>query len=103
MRDSASCRAEERGRQIPAYPMIATPGPILAGRARRRSDRDRRRPVPGCGNGGSMEITERFPQDLGNLAQNARFPHFHKPPFVPPHKRKDQEARTLRVPARRRV
>jgi hypothetical protein len=26
-----------------------------------------------------MEITERFPQELGNLAQNARFPHFHKP------------------------
>jgi hypothetical protein len=24
-----------------------------------------------------MEITERFPQPLGNLAQNARFPHFH--------------------------
>jgi hypothetical protein len=26
-----------------------------------------------------MEITERFPQELGNLAQNARFPHSHKP------------------------
>src|SRR5882672_9566987 len=24
-----------------------------------------------------METTERFPQHLGNLAQNARFPHFH--------------------------
>ena len=24
-----------------------------------------------------METTERFPQRLGNLAQNARFPHFH--------------------------
>jgi hypothetical protein len=35
----------------------------------------------GCGNAGPMEITERFPQDLGNLAQNARFPHSHKPFF----------------------
>jgi hypothetical protein len=26
-----------------------------------------------------MEITERFPQELGNLAENARFPHSHKP------------------------
>jgi len=33
----------------------------------------------GCGNGAPMEITERFPQALGNLAQTARFPHFHKP------------------------
>jgi hypothetical protein len=27
--------------------------------------------------GAAMEITERFPQPLGNLAQNARFPHSH--------------------------
>ena len=26
-----------------------------------------------------METTERFPHGLGNLAQNARFPHSHKP------------------------
>jgi hypothetical protein len=31
----------------------------------------------GCGNAGPVEITKRFPPDLGNLAQNARFPHFH--------------------------
>ena len=31
----------------------------------------------GCGNVAPMEITERFPQPLGNLAQNARFPHSH--------------------------
>jgi hypothetical protein len=36
----------------------------------------------GCGNGAAAEITNRFPQRLGNLAQNARFPHFHKPPVV---------------------
>ena len=29
------------------------------------------------GNDAPMEITERFPQPLGNLAQNARFPHSH--------------------------
>ena len=33
----------------------------------------------GCGNAAPMEITERFPQPLGNLAQNARFPHSHSP------------------------
>jgi hypothetical protein len=26
-----------------------------------------------------METQRRFPQGLGNLAQNARFPHSHKP------------------------
>jgi hypothetical protein len=31
----------------------------------------------GCGNDAPMEITERFPQPLGNLAKNARFPHSH--------------------------
>jgi hypothetical protein len=30
-----------------------------------------------CGNDAPLEITERFPQSLGNLAQNARFPHSH--------------------------
>jgi hypothetical protein len=33
----------------------------------------------GCGNVAPMEIKKRFPQELGNLAQNARFPHSHKP------------------------
>lgn len=36
----------------------------------------------GCGNGAPMEITNRFPRVLGNLAENARFPHFHKPPVL---------------------
>ena len=36
-----------------------------------------------------MAITNRFPQRLGNLAQNARFPHFHKPPVVVSDRRKD--------------
>ena len=39
--------------------------------------------VRGCGNGGAMETTDRFPQRLGNLAENARFPHSHKPILVP--------------------
>jgi hypothetical protein len=29
-----------------------------------------------------METEERFPQGLGNLAENARFPHSHKPIVV---------------------
>ena len=33
----------------------------------------------GCGNAAPMEIKNRFPQERGNLAQNARFPHSHKP------------------------
>ena len=33
----------------------------------------------GDGNDAPMEITKRFPQPLGNLAQNARFPHSHSP------------------------
>jgi hypothetical protein len=35
--------------------------------------------VRGCGNDAPVEITNRFPQELGNLAQNARFPHSHEP------------------------
>jgi hypothetical protein len=31
----------------------------------------------GYGNDAPMEITKRFPQELGNLAQNARLPHSH--------------------------
>ena len=31
----------------------------------------------GYGNDATREITKRFPQPLGNLAQNARFPHSH--------------------------
>ena len=33
----------------------------------------------GCGNDVPMETPKRFPQGLGNLPQNVRFPHFHKP------------------------
>jgi hypothetical protein len=29
-----------------------------------------------------METKERFPQELGNLATNARFPHSHKPTMI---------------------
>jgi hypothetical protein len=29
-----------------------------------------------------METQERFPQGLGNLATNARFPHSHKPRII---------------------
>jgi hypothetical protein len=36
----------------------------------------------GCGNGVPMETPKRFPQGLGNLAENARFPHSHKPMII---------------------
>ncbi|MCR4341182.1 MAG: hypothetical protein NUW01_14995, partial [Gemmatimonadaceae bacterium] len=36
----------------------------------------------GCGNDVPMETQERFPQGLGNLAENARFPHSHEPIIV---------------------
>ena len=35
-----------------------------------------------CGNDAPMEITERFPQPLGNLVQNAEISTFPQPPFV---------------------
>jgi hypothetical protein len=35
------------------------------------------RPDDSYGNGVPMETTERFPQGLGNPAQNAGFPHSH--------------------------
>jgi IstB-like ATP binding protein len=38
---------------------------------------DAKRTPRGYGNDAPLEITERFPQPLGNLAQNARFPHSH--------------------------
>ncbi len=45
----------------------------------------------GYGNAGPVEITKRFPPDLGNLAQNARFPHFHSRLSSVRPENKDQE------------
>lgn|SRR3984893_4692995 len=53
-----------------------------------------------CGNDAPMEITERFPQPLGNLAQNARFPHSHSR-FSDVHKNKDQDTNPIRRPVPR--
>jgi hypothetical protein len=44
----------------------------------------------GYGNAGAMETTKRFPQRLGNLAHDARFPHSHSRSFVS-HKKKTKE------------
>ena len=44
-----------------------------------------------CGNDAPMEITERFPQPLGNLAQNARFPHSHSRVSYVDQKNADQD------------
>ena len=69
------------GSQIPSPAAIVAPGGVLRGRAS-RSHAIRRKRADGCGNAGAMETTERFPPRLGNLAQTARFPHFHKPILV---------------------
>jgi hypothetical protein len=54
----------------------------------------------GCGNAAPMEITERFPQPLGNLAQNARFPHSHSR-LSDGDKTKDQDTNPIRGPVPR--
>jgi hypothetical protein len=48
---------------------IASPGFELEGIFGERED--------GCGNDVPVESKKRFPQGLGNLAPDARFPHFH--------------------------
>ena len=45
-----------------------------------------------------VEITKRFPQELGNLAQNARFPHSHKPILVSLTTKNDEEQRRMNRP-----
>ena len=70
-------RVDHRGSEILARDPFARPaasGPVELGY---RSVRVGATAKDGCGNDAPMEITERFPQPLGNLAQNARFPHSH--------------------------
>jgi hypothetical protein len=55
----------------------------------------------GCGNDAPAEITKRFPQELGNLAQNARFPHSHKPITLTD--KEDEERRTKTGATRRHI
>jgi hypothetical protein len=64
---------EAPGATIDGLGMVCYPPFCEGGVANRKTEN------PACGNAGPMEITKRFPQDLGNLAQNARFPHSHKP------------------------
>jgi hypothetical protein len=70
-----------RGQRGSTSPMAADPmaRPAAAGTVELADARTRiSSPAEdGCGNDAPMEITERFPQPLGNLAQNARFPHSH--------------------------
>ena len=51
-------------------------------------------PEDGYGNDAPMEIKERFPQPLGNLAQNARFPHSHSRLSHFDHEEHRQQTRT---------
>ena len=71
----------DRDHRAGTSPMAADPNarPAAAGAVElgSRSIRIGAGAKDGCGNDAPMEITERFPQPLGNLAQNARFPHSH--------------------------
>jgi hypothetical protein len=75
------CLTPDRDQRGGTSPMAADPiarpaaaGAVELGYRRRQVGA---RTKDGCGNGAPMEITERFPQPLGNLAQDARFPHSH--------------------------
>ncbi len=65
------------GSQIPDSDPIVRPRPSCAVEPSRRHHVLGLHAGHGCGNADPVEITKRFPPDLGNLAQNARFPHFH--------------------------
>jgi hypothetical protein len=81
--------------------------PRFGVRPRRGNDED------GCGNAVSMESKKRFPQRLGNLPENARFPHSHKPLFFfflsqqeeknKEHQERRQQRPAVRSTGRRRV
>jgi len=47
--------------------------------------------MDGYGNAVAVETTNRFPQRLGNLAENARSPHFHSRFFFVSEKNKTQD------------
>ncbi len=85
-----------RGQRRGTSPMAADPiaRPAAAGTVELADARTRiSSPAEdGCGNAAAMEITERFPQPLGNLAENARFPHSHSR-FSDCDKNKDQDTK----------
>lgn len=92
-------RDHRKGTAPMAADPIAHPAAIGAVEPGCRSLRVGASAEDGCGNDAPMEITERFPQPLGNLAQNARFPHSHKPiPFFT-----DQKTKPKRKPRGRRL
>jgi hypothetical protein len=72
-------RDHREGTSPMAADPIAHPAAIGAVELGYRSMRVGAGAEDGCGNDAPLEITKRFPQPLGNLAQNARFPHSHKP------------------------
>ncbi len=49
--------------------------------------------MDGYGNAVAVETTNRFPQRLGNLAENARSPHFHSRFFFVSEKNKTKTNR----------
>jgi hypothetical protein len=75
---SVACDRDDRGGTSPMTThLIARPGATRTVERAQYSGRVGARAADSCGNGASMEITERFPQPLGNLAKSARFPHSH--------------------------
>ena len=74
------CRAD-RGHRGGTSPMTADPirvlRPLVTVELADANTRVGSCAEDGYGNDAPMEIRERFPQPLGNLAQNARFPHSH--------------------------
>jgi hypothetical protein len=93
-----------RGQRRGTSPMAADPiaCPAAAGTVELADARTRiSSPAEdGCGNAAPMEITERFPQPLGNLAEHARFPHSHSR-FSDFDKNKDQDTNPIRGPVPR--
>ena len=76
------------GSQIPPQDAIVAPGASYAV-ARHPIACDQGAPrESGYGHAGAMETTERFPQRLGNLAHDARFPHSHSRSISLSHKKK---------------
>src|SRR5436309_2892877 len=89
-------RADRRhrgGTSPTAADPIARPAAARTVELAHASTRAGSRAENGYGNDAPMEITERFPQPLGNLAQNARFPHFHSRPSVSFRTRKEQHTK----------
>ena len=101
MTASVEAQAEQPGSLGPAHPAFIAPAPCCVVELEAATPGIRRPPARDCGNAGPMDITERCPQDLGNLAQHARFPHFHSRLFFVSHEEHQEDAHAPRAASRR--